>query len=403
MDKKKTRLDGEGTIFYRKDKNLWVFRKKFIVNGIEKPITITRKDKNELLKEAEKLIANSVLGTIVDTNNITVSEWADKWLWEIKKCELKPSTIQSYEDKIRNHIKKHLAPIKLQYLTSDHIQKMINNMVEQKLSYRTIEYSIKILKSMLKEAVIRQLIIRNVAEGVRLPKKTQKKMRIIPEKDIICFIDECKKESRLGLPLVFLVYTGLRIGELQALKWENIDFNNKSIHIKESLKRVKTNYSNDDKPKTEIMIGTPKTEKSDRHLPMYDILERILKKQQIYQLEDKLKIGEIYNNSNGFVFTNDIGSHLDYNTIRRALGRVLKACNMSNISLHSLRHTFASLGYKKGIDLKIMQELLGHSTLSVTANIYTQIENELLTSTMTNFGKSLEQSNIGLNAVMGGW
>ncbi|MDR0979041.1 MAG: site-specific integrase [Lachnospiraceae bacterium] len=400
---KKTRIDGEGTIFYRKDKNLWVFRKKCIINGIEKYKTITRKDKTALLKEAEKLVSNSVLGTLVDSNKITIGEWCDKWLWEIKKCEIKPTTFQSYEDKIRNHIKKHLAPIKVQHLTTDNIQKMINTMAENKKSFRTIEYCVKLLKSILKEAMIHQLVIRNVAEGVRLPKKTKKETKIISEKDIFRFIEECKKEGKLGLPLIFLIYSGMRIGELLALKWENVDFETKTIKIMATLKRVKTNYNNDDKPKTQIMIGTPKSEKSNRKLPMYGVLEKILKQQRKYQLENKLKMGEMYNSDIGYVFTNEFGNNLDPNSPQRSLKRVLERCDLKEIHLHSLRHTFASLGYKNGIELKVMQELLGHSVLSMTANIYTHIENDLLSSKMNQFGKSLEQNNLGVSAISGGW
>ena len=88
---------------------------------------------------------------------------------------------------------------------------------------------------------------------------------------------------------------------------------------------------------------------------MYTILENILKKQQAYQLENKLKVGELYNNSVGFVFTNEFGLHLDPNSPQRALKRVLKNCNIKDIHLHSLRHTFASLGFKNGIELKVMQ------------------------------------------------
>lgn len=395
------RLKGEGCIRYRKDKDCYEARFYVVENGEKKQKFISRKDKDELIKVVAKVKASIVNGTYVSNNKITVGEWADKWLWEIKKCEIRSSTFQSYDDKIRNHIKKHLAPIKLQELRIDDIQVMVNSMNEDKKSYRTIEYTYKLVKSMLQEAVIRELVFKNVAIGVKLPQKPTKETRVLTSTEQAKFIEECKK-SNMGLFLLFLLYTGFRVGEVLGLRWENVDMINNVIHIRETLKRVKINYEDNDKPKTAMITGEPKSKKSKRNFPISPIVKLLLEKQKKVQMVDKLKAGSLYDTSSGYVFTNEFGTNVDPNTPTRALNKICKNLGIK-IKIHSLRHSFATRGFENGVTLKEMQELLGHSVLSVTSDVYTHVMGNVLTESIDTFTANMEQNGLGVKAISGGW
>lgn len=153
-----------------------------------------------------------------------------------------------------------------------------------------------------------------------------------------------------------------------ALSWEDIDFKNKLLKVNHTLSRVKDHNDN----KYKFVFGTPKTKKSKREIPLLDNVIGLLKSQKTNQAKEKLQIGESFNPMN-LVFCNGIGQPIDYKTIAKVLARAAKKAGIPHVNLHALRHTYATRGLENGIELKVMQELLGHSTITMTADIYSHV------------------------------
>ncbi len=338
---------------------------------------------------------------------MTVSSWLDAWLEEYKKPAIKPKTYDSYKQLIELYIVPAIGYISLKDLRPDHVQAMLNEIknriphktqleikklekmlaVEKnktnqkklskqiellkadKISSRTVKYVNIVLHGALEQALKNDLIIRNVTNSVTLPKKEEVKRRVLTVEEQKKVIKALEGE-RLGIALKALLCTGLRVGELLALSWDDIDFKNKLLKVNQTLSRVRDYNSEESKYK--FVFGPPKTKKSKREIPLLDNVIDLLKSQKAAQAKEKLQMGESYNYMN-LVFCNEIGQPIDYKTISKALNRAVKEADIPHVNLHALRHTFATRGLENGIELKVMQELLGHSTITMTADVYSHV------------------------------
>ena len=158
---------------------------------------------------------------------------------------------------------------------------------------------------------------------------------------------------------IFALFTGLRRGEVLALTWDDIDFENAVIYVNKALVRVR-NYDGR-KEKTRLEIGEPKTESGKRVIPMIDTLIPILK-------EQKKRAGKTDSN---LVFPSESGGYIDPGNYNRKFYKIIEAAGIPKANPHSLRHSFATRALEAGVDLKTTQELLGHSSIDITANLYT--------------------------------
>lgn len=171
--------------------------------------------------------------------------------------------------------------------------------------------------------------------------------------------------------------TGLRLGEIVALRWEDIDFDNKTISINKSAAIVsKKEQKNDGVIHSEVIIQTPKTKKSVRKLYIEEPIISLLKQEKLLQKERKLLCGDAYNLS-GFVFTNENGGMLHPRSVQDHFKRTIKNVGLPNLHFHSLRHTAASIMLYNGVDIKTVQEILGHEDIQTTLDIYTHVIDEL--------------------------
>lgn len=165
--------------------------------------------------------------------------------------------------------------------------------------------------------------------------------------------------------------SGLRIGELLGLKWNDINFENKELKISRSIKRVKCFDENSD-TKTKIIEQLPKTKYSIRTIPLPEVIINELKRHKNIILKERLKAGEIYKD-NDLVFPNEIGGYIDARNLTKRYKRVLSRANIPYRKFHALRHTYATRLFENGVSLKVIQVLLGHSSMEITANIYTHV------------------------------
>lgn len=286
------------------------------------------------------------------------------WLWywmNIKKNYVKESTYSNYSNIISNHIIPELGQIKILNLNNKIIQdylitKYKNGRLDGKggLSNKTIRDIIAVIKSSLKYA-IKEGVIDNINLDFIYPKICSKeKIYTLSKEDqnkLTSYIKANPNIKNLGILLA--LYSGIRIGELCALRWEDIDFKSNILHINKTLQRI---YIKDDKEKiSKIIITTPKTHNAEREIPISKCFANILK--------------EYKNAPNTFILSCS-DKWIEPRTLRRYFNRISKKADINSINFHGLRHTFATNCINLGIDYKTVSELLGHANVNITLNLY---------------------------------
>lgn len=363
----KKRGAGEGSITKRKD-GTWqaaitIGRNP---NGTQKRKYIYGKTRTEVSDKLNNVIKELKIGLQLDLSKVpSVSEWLNLWLWSYKKSNIKPTTFEQYEVLIRKHIVPKIGDIKLTKLKAEHLQLMYNEMYNRGKAVRTIQLTHNVIHAALKQAVKCGNVITNVSEATVLPKNTKREMRVLTEEEQKTFL-ETVKEHELYNAFVFSLFTGVRRGELLALKWSDIDLDNKTVEIRRSVIRVK-NYNGETKSK--LIISTPKTETSNRVIPLLDFLTDILKLHKREQDCIKQLKGSDYED-NELVFPTKNGTLIDPTNFNRSLKRALKESGLKGVTPHTLRHSFATRCLEGGASLKALQQFLGHSSILLTGNVY---------------------------------
>ena len=330
----------------------------------------TRKETSEKLNRAiEELRDNRFINK---SDNPTVEQWCHEWLWSYKRNSVKQKTFDQYETILRTHIIPDIGDIRLADLKTMHIQRIINKMYDSGLSHRTIEVMKIVMHAALKQAQRNKLVGENVCENVVLPRKQPKRIRVLNEDEQTKLI-AALKDNYIGRGLLFALYTGMRRGEVLALKWSDYDKNEKTISITKALSRVRT--YNKDGNKTMLTVTTPKTDTSIRTVPLIDKAVELLAEHKRKQERYMELVGDYYTD-NDLIFSSSRGDYLDPGNFNRKLNKTVKKIGIAQISPHALRHSFATRGLEAEVSLKAMQELLGHSSITVTGDIYTHILKE---------------------------
>lgn len=343
-------------------------RYRVVVEAGRDPATGRRKRIVRMVKgrksQAEELLAKLISdlsrGDYVEPSRVTFGSWLDTWLNEYKRLDLRPTTWESYEIMARVHLKPALGAVYLKDLRPEHLQKLYNEKLKSGLSPRTVRYIHHVACSALKQAVKNQLILRNPAEATTLPAEKKRQVRALTQ-------DEEKRllrvlsEDRLGPAFLVLLGTGLRRGELLALQWRDVDFEAKTLRISKGLVRTGDG----------LKIQDAKTEKSNRIVPLAPALVEVLK-------EHRKKMFEEGNYGlDRPVFCTRNGTHIVPRNLNRKFDQILRRAGIEDVTLHSLRHTFATRLLELGENLKVVQELLGHARIAVTADTYSHVSQDL--------------------------
>lgn len=356
----KKRGNNEGSITKRKD-GRWQGAVTIGRNddGTPRRQFIYGKTRREVAEKVNTLINSINNGTFIDKyKNPTVEAWLNFWLVTYKKNSVKQKTYDQYEGVIRVHLVTEFGQLRLVDLTESHLQKFYNRLFAEGLAARTIQIINTILHSALKKAIKSRLLLFNVCDAVELPKQAQKERRVLTTEEQKRLL-KILKDDEQGAMYIFALFTGLRRGEVLALKWSDVDLENGTIYVTKTLSRVKTYMDSGDK--TKLVVTEPKTETSKRFIPIVDSLIPLLENQK-----------ELTKNNNEYdlVFPSDAGGYIDPGNYNRKFYKLTKKAGLPKANPHSLRHSFATRALEVGIDLKTTQALLGHSSVEITANLY---------------------------------
>lgn len=293
-------------------------------------------------------------------NKLLYKDWIWDWL-SYKKDYIKESTYANYSNIISNHI----APDLGKYYLKDLNNKIIQEFLLKKykigrldnlggLSSKTIRDIVAIIKSSLKFAMKEDLISNFNLDFIYPKISSKNKIYTISKQDQDKLIDYIlKNQSSKNFGILLTLYSGIRIGELCALQWKDIDFKNNILNINKTLQRV---YIKDKQiNKSKLIITNPKTHNAEREIPLNKDFAKELKK---------------FKTDNEDYILSGSRKWIEPRTYRRFFARTLEKVKIDKINFHGLRHTFATNCIKLGVDYKTVSELLGHATVNITLNLY---------------------------------
>lgn len=271
-----------------------------------------------------------------------------------KKRQIKQSTYYNYTYKIQKYLLPAFENLKLEEISEYDFNRFSELLLETtQISNKFLKDILLVLKSILKFAE-KKYDIKMKLDLINLPRVRTHSLKVFSENDkrkIKAYCMNSKSTKDIGIALC--LYTGMRIGEICALKWEDIDLNRKVIYVRHTLQRVYI-----DKKNTKVIIDAPKSEKSIRNIPMSNLIYTKLKSMRENFSKDD------------FFLTGNSTSFMEPRGYQYTFKKMLKDCKISERNFHCLRHTFATDCISVGMDVKSLSEILGHSDVSITLNRY---------------------------------
>ncbi|CDC41724.1 integrase family protein [Firmicutes bacterium CAG:449] len=281
-----------------------------------------------------------------------LKELLELWLERYMKHTIKIRTYNRYKSICELHLIKDLGEYELEELKPNVLQDFLLQKIDGNYSTNTIKGIVSVLKQALKLAITLEFVDKEYCSNLKMPSSEEKEISVFTKKEqqvIESFCLNHKKRNYIGI--VICLYTGIRLGELLALTWEDINFNSNLLTIN------KTSYSAKVDGKTQIIVDKPKTKKSNRVIPLPNQLVKLLK---IIKKESNSK----------YVITTRNSGMVGNRSYQRTFKFILKKVNVPYRNFHSLRHTFATNAIELGMDVKTLAEILGHTNAMITLNRY---------------------------------
>ena len=393
-DKKSKRGQGEWSFVERTGRNgPWVARKQFgkKENGKPNIVCLYGRSKTEVKNKAADYDAKLLTNQQLNVSKETVYGYVKKWLETVKRHSVKATTYDSMEDSLEIRLKPYdIADIQMNNLSVQLCQNYINQLVESDKNYSlaTIRKSFNLLNASFKYAVGTGDIARNPMDFVEMPKESvletkTKEVQFFTDEQMTKIYEEAtrkfgngKPHYYYGLVIEILARTGIRIGECLGLKWKDVDFGNHTLTVDNTISTIKNRKKKDNTDKKRLIVDLdPKTERSVRKVRLSNKAIAAFENVKTQNISYGLSV-----DADDYVIQSQKGSIGSSRNIRRSFNFILEKIGIPDYDeqygLHTLRHTYASTLLRKGIDIKVVSELLGHKKVSTTYNTYIHIIEE---------------------------
>lgn len=376
---KKIAPRGAGSVRQREN-GTWEAR--FTVDGRRRSIYAdTQREALRLMREALKKADEGDLST---PTRMTLAQWSDVWLREFVEPNLKPSTVASYEQILRTHIKPALGTIKLNRLTAVAVQKFFNDIRREGASVKTGRNVAGVLHACLDRAARLKYVSHNVVDDIELPRAPKPEIKPLDESDVSALLSILKDDERFGAIILLALFCGLRESEIAGLPWSCVDFENSKITVQQQLQRNKLAHKFD--------IAPTKTS-NVRTFSAPAVVMDALRETRSQQSLAKFRAGMLWENNDDLVFTNELGKHRVPQSFYKHFKIIAAKIGRPDARFHDLRHTAATMALVNGVDVKTVAEQLGHSAVSTTLQVYahaTEESSKRAADTMQNIFEKLK-------------
>ncbi|MDZ4131565.1 MAG: site-specific integrase [Dethiobacteria bacterium] len=382
----KRRGSGEGSIYERKHggkNSKWAASVVIgydVETGKQKRKTFYGRTRTEVAEKLAEVLPKLKYGGWHEPSKQLFADWLDTWLNDYKKQALRPTTWESYFYLANKHIKAALGHLRLNQLQTTHLQRLYTDKLnggredgkKGGLSPRTVRYIHVVIHGALEQAKKEGAILNNPADNVELPREQKKTIRFFDRDDVAKFLKAAQKTRWYPAYLLELA-TGLRRGELLAMRWKDVDLERGTITVSQNLVRVKGG----------LIFQEPKTKLANRTICIPPVVVVALKNYRKLQAENILNAGAAWQKEitfldakpekNDLVFCNELGGPSCPRALTRHFERLLNSSGLEQIPFHGLRHTFATMSLQEGVDMKTTQENLGHFDPAFTLSVYSGV------------------------------
>lgn len=318
----------------------------------------TKKEAQEFLNDTLAAIRGGVFS---EPTKVTFGEFLiERWL-PTKKMGVRPSTFASYRGLVERHVVPALGHVQIQQLSADRLDLFYADLVDRGYATKTVRNIHVLVHRALTDAVRKNLVPRNVADAADPPKLNRAN-----RDEMKTWTPEQLREFFAGIgdhPLatayVLAATTGMRRGEVLGVRWKDIDFDARRLHVQQTILTVEY----------EIVVGRPKTRRGERKVALDDQTLSLLGRHEVRQRHERALVGDAYED-NDLVFARPEGTPVHPDYFSQTFDRTVRRLGLPKIRLHDLRHTHATLGLAAGVPVKVISDRLGHATSSFTQDIY---------------------------------
>lgn len=356
------RANGEGSLYKRKDGRYEGSITLPTAGGSKRRICVYGKTREEAHRKLTKIIEESHRGIPLSDKSYKLSEYLDFWL-EREKC--RPLTLKRHESAVRVHIKPALGNRRLNTLSVMAVQDFLDELHAEDKSIATIHQVRKVLSAALSYAVRKEIISRNVARLVDLPRYKPKRSSYWTSNETVRFLQAASSDQLYPIFVLLALY-GLRRGEVLGIRWCDVDFDRSVLHIRQQVQRIDGQLKQVDL----------KTDSSERDEPLLARAREVLLKQRDIQEASRTQQGRAWlgiDGSDELVFTTRTGRPLEPHNLARSFKRICEQNSLRRITIHGLRHSNATTQKDLQIHSRDIQAILGHSDVKTTG-IYEHVD-----------------------------
>lgn len=349
--------------------------------GVGRRLTVYGKAAQEAREVAAKVYRRVADGQPARDSRQTVEAFTLQWIeTSLQASERKQTTKAMYAAVARCHILgSPLGRLALDKVRPSHVEGWVVGLRRKGLAESTVRSAYTVLRSVLDTAVRDGALATNPAAAIRRPKVTSKEATYLSPEQVSELISAAAG-SRYALLFAFLVHTGLRRGEALALKWADIDLERGLLRVRGTLARIDG----------ELVVTEPKTARSKRFVPLSAPAERLLAELLVRVARERQRAGSAWRET-GYVFTTELGEPCDPRNALRALKAAGARAGLAGVGLHTLRHSAASVLLAQGVPLKVVSEILGHSSIAITGDVYGHVSPEVAREAMSALGAVLDR------------
>lgn len=353
--------NGDGSIYPHRDGKRKVVAVSTWQDGKRKRVTRVCATLHEARRVRAELLRMLAEGRPIPDARITVDTLLTAWLEDVVRPTRRPHTLATYEMLARLHLRPALGRLPLRTLDVGHVRALLENRRARGLKPGTLAVLHAALSSALRYAMRREWISRNVAGLVSVPRGERPARVVWSEAEVARFV--AGLDGHADAPLLLLALaSGLRQGELLALRWQDVDLTAAALTVRHTLTRIRGGYQ----------LGPPKSASGLRDVALPAVVARLLEQQRVRVLTMRLRAGRSWTDAD-FVFPAADGRPQHTTAVRRRFATLCARLRLPAIPFHGLRHLCATLLLGEGIHVKEIQEQLGHATLAQTMDIYAQV------------------------------